>query len=281
MRNLTQVIYPVLILLTCLFFGCINQQSEKQGAKYQKKILSENNTLVPSETQFDSIKTLGQLKNIDYLNGYKSLKLGMSIDSNDFGNNAQINNIYQRRDIIKIEIPSIYIDIFQKEADISLTFLNKGLSLIEISKIQHFKVDPSGARGHEIISKLEKMFGNPNIKDHFSDGISDDTNSDNDPKSTLFEINTSIWQTDRIRVSFDCITHYYMGEYYWIPSDLDNQKGIPGKTTIEKFPTQQSYSLRYELINNHDRIQMMINEIDDSLKTQDKESDKTKFIKQF
>lgn len=161
MQNIKFYLF-VLIIISLSFSECS-----------QKNKLPSLNILLnyPSQNQ-DKIEDIGKLSNLDILNGYRGLAIGMSFDSIQLHTDKSFNidsfediiDTYSSKDIIAVGAhDKAYENILGKGYYTRLTFYKKKLEIIEFISNYMYSIEPL------IIWKprdtLITMFGKPNVAD--------------------------------------------------------------------------------------------------------------------
>jgi hypothetical protein len=271
-------LFNVLIILVILT-GCTNSgRNNLNSIKVVKKTPSIDSLINADRFNRSDIIELEKLSNLDFYDGYRGLRMGMSLDSINLNSGFETNDVYsskrikilQTSDIIKNNLLWGYIN---------LTFYDTKLRVIR------FKSYSDAASG-----SLIKMFGKPNIV-YFTKSNRDSlikeaknrlrqSNASRSSKSGGLNLDPAyatfdgeyrysnyIWRTEKIEL------------YYSDTVTISISKGdFESKATVKTFYNSNLifFDLKYkELINQTKR------EIDDSLrKALFKKSEKN-FIQHF
>lgn len=245
--KLCKIITCINLVLIIFFFCSCNEFSKKNTSDNQnlkKKgiydLLNDTNTVAAN-------LVLGKLDNLDIINGYHGLKLGVEFESLEFSfPSFNINTRHQASGIIKVHIPEEqYVSFMNSNCEVNLTFYKNVLFEISLLKRIKYVVNPFNSNKTFIddfffvpqstnyyssdYAALVKMFGEPNLK-------------------------CKIGEIEPINIEFST-THFQDIKCSW-----------EGKNVLLIFSGRRFYNPRTLVSNN--RIQHIVDEYNDGTSTQ-------------
>ncbi len=226
--------------------------------------LSVDSLLSSKNKNQEKIEELQSLSNLNTLNGYRGLILGMLFDSISFDSEGYIDERYLSKNIIVVNRIKSYVDILGTQCGIELTFYNRKLEIIDFHNTC-YNIDLLGYPNipqnphydiFEPLRSFKSMFGVPNNRNSV---IS------NDKVPSMESLISSVsceWEINNIQLTYEADRWY------------STRKHNPVLTSI-------NISLIIKDIRYNSKIKSLLQLVNDSLKMVKQKQDKEDFIKQF
>lgn len=275
---------------------CLNPESERSSKStpqksYSRYSHSSAQTKVNQKILFDSlvlgsasnskeITSLGKISNLDILNGYKGLKLGLAKDKIEFPLSVTRNDIYKNWGISEIMIETT-CDLMGGPCDLKLQFYQDLLEQVEFKRNHYIDIDRTGTlygeqkikidpridpELEETFNLLVSVFGEPNsgknviLKTRRTDNISINL------VGAYYDKYYGKWETSKISLEFFAEINY----------NIDPK----AKLFAKEFKTSES-RLTYTNKDHQNDIEKYINQVKDSLSLIDKNKQNKEIIDKF
>jgi hypothetical protein len=235
-------IFPCIFLMSIILLSC-NSNPKRNNSSFSKEL--DNKVLIDSlvingVSNYDERLIMGDLKNLDIINGFRKLKFNTKFESINFKDSG-IDNKYKSKNIIIVMVKGVDISFFGEGDDLELTFYNDKLSRITIL---NGRINPSSSdlmgKFNTQIDDLIRLFGEPTsrITDFHAmeDIIPDIQNNEEEVE----------WSTNNVKMRFHRTWTLYTGSF------------IP----VLRGEYSQIY---YSLIGNEKIITESLQFVDDSL----------------